>query len=366
MNAVSSIRKPRLVLAAISAAATLAIGTQLVLSQSAPPRDDGPVTAPRPDGPRGLGRPGPDSAGPGPDGPREGRRRPGRGPGAGPGPGRPEGMPAREAVQLSGTVSNFNFGPGGEVQSLMIKSSAKTIQVNLPPPLAPFATQVATVGGSVNLSAYPEMGLPDHPVYELASVKNEQGRELKLPNPDDRKFVHEEGSIKSLNYARHGEVDGAVLDNGDFVHVGPSAGTLKLAVGKKITVDGVGHPMVLSDHRAVHAIAIDGKMLGPAEGPGARGGPGERGPQGGPDGRRGPGRDGRDGLQHPQGAGGPLPAPGPRGGRGPAGRPGAGPDAPDDPPPPPGGPGRDDLQPPPRFDDNADVQQPDQIPPIEP
>jgi len=293
-------------------------------------------------------------------------------------------MPQREAIDLSGTVANYNFGPRGEVEALMIKSSDKTIQVNLPPPISPFAVQVATLGAQVTIKAFPEMGLPDHPIYELESVKNEQGRELKEPSPGDRKFVHEEGTIKSLNYARHGEINGAVLDSGNFVHLGPAAVTIKLTVGQKITVDGVGHPMMLSDHRAVEAVAIDGKMLEPADEPGARGDPQDARPDGGPDrprGRRG-GR-GRGGPGGPRGAmggpgspdavdrpdgpgdsGGPRNRPGPR--RGGRGRPGSPPDGADAPPTPPQG-GRDNLQPPPQINDEPSGNLSDShSPPVEP
>src|SRR5579859_1441952 len=176
MNISSAIRKPRLILAVLAAAASLAAGAQLVLSQEAPPTLSGgpggaakqvgpPGAVGRPDGP---GRGGPDGFGPGPRGfgrgpdgaGRGGPRGARRGPGGPPGtdrldrPGRP--IPLGEAVQLSGTVTNYNFGPWGTVEALMIKTSDKTIQVNLPPPLAPFATQVAAVGASVNLTAYPE------------------------------------------------------------------------------------------------------------------------------------------------------------------------------------------------------------------
>ena len=43
-----------------------------------------------------------------------------------------------------------------------------------------------------------------------------------------------DGVVKQLNYARGGEVNGAILESGDFVFVGPkSAEELKLAVGQK-------------------------------------------------------------------------------------------------------------------------------------
>ena len=247
------------------------------------------------------------------------------------GPGGPGGFGARPphqqpAVDLTGTVDGLNYSPRGDVDGLMLKLSDKTAQINLPPGLGVAVSQIS-VGSSVKVSAHPEPGEADHPIYELATLTTESGKKISTPGAGDEKFVHEESTIKHLNYARRGEVDGALLDNGDFVHVGPAARDLKLSVGQKILVDGVANPMLTSDHQAIHAVAIDGKVLrqGPPAGEGPDAGPGPRG-------RRGPG-----------GPGGPDGGPGPQGGPGgpAAGGPGSANNAP---PPPPGG-RADDNQP---------------------
>ncbi len=327
MNALIKSRISRLTLATLGAAAALTIGSHIALSQARPgdgPPGNGPGPGPgQSNGPAGRPQQGP----PGAPGPMR------QGPGGSrqdPGPSRQTPPPPRETVELSGSVISYNFAPRGNVDSLMIKTSDKTIQVNLPPPLAPFVAQLATVGNQVKITASPGMGMPDHGVYELVSLTTEQGRQIKQPSPEDRKFVHEEGTVKAFNFARHGEVDGLLLDNGDFVHIGPQAASLKLTVSQKLTIDGVGHPMLGSEHRAVEAMAIDGKMIEREWGPNAEGGPGPRGQADGPgpEGRRGRGPNGMRGGGGFEGPGGPQ-GPGGRGGRegmdGPPQGPGRGP-----------------------------------------
>ena len=51
-----------------------------------------------------------------------------------------------------------------------------------------------------------------------------------------------DGVVKYLNYTRHGEVNGAILENGNFVHLGPKGAKLvKLAIGEKLSVVGYGN-----------------------------------------------------------------------------------------------------------------------------
>ena len=324
-------------------AATASIG----LAQAAPLPPDGAATqAPPPPGgpPRGgSGLPGgPGMGGPGAGGmgmPGGPGMRGGRGMAGGPaGRGGPGARPERlqPAVDLTGTLDGVNYSPRGDVDGFMLKMSDKSAQINLPPGLGLAVSQISP-GSSLKVSAHPEPARPeagqaDHPIYVLATLTTEQGKKISAPGEGDEKFIHEESTIKRLNYARHGEVDGAQLENGDFVHLGPAARDLKLSVGQKILVDGPAHPMLTSDHQAIHAVAIDGKTLHqapPPPGEGLDAGPGPRGCRGpGPrvlqDGGPGP----QDGPRGPGGAG-------PRGGN-------------DAPPPPPG----------PRADDGRDGQNP--------
>src|SRR5579863_936247 len=150
------------------------------------------------------------------------QRGPGAGEGRGNGPPRggrpgPEGPPPRpQAVQINGTVESFNLNRHGGIDGMMVKTNDRTVQVNLAPDVGVLVSERAAAGAQVKISGFPEPGEADHDVYELSSLTASDGKELKLAGPDDDRFAHIEGTVKRLNYARHGEVDGAVLDSGDL------------------------------------------------------------------------------------------------------------------------------------------------------
>ena len=65
------------------------------------------------------------------------------------------------------------------------------------------------------------------------------GCHLMQPKPKEE-FTQVKGTILSLNYTPHGDIDGFVLESGEVIHVGPKeAKELNLYKGEKIT--GVGH-----------------------------------------------------------------------------------------------------------------------------
>lgn len=224
------------------------------------------------------------------------------------GPGGPATRPAEETQNLKGVIQSYNYAPGGEVDALMIKQGDALVQVNLPPRMGAIVPSVAAEGDEVTIVAAPRLGMPGHSVYELVSLTGKNGKQLSVPKPGDERIQHAEGNIKQLNYDREGRVNGAVLDNGDFVHLPPDrAASLKLNVGDNLKVDGVGRPM-LSGHQSIEAYSVNGTEVrplsemgrgrGPMDGPGARRGMGpmgRRGPMGGPEGMEGPHRRGAPG-----------------------------------------------------------------------
>ena len=281
------LRERKTILAALGLAAAIGLGTTRASAQVAPP--PGPPGAGAADVGPGQAPP------PGPRGP-QGQMRPPRGPR----------MAPRETVSLSGTIENYNLSPRGDVDGFILKTADRTVQVNVPPGVGLLLSQQAAVGAQVKLKAFARPSRADRSVYQLVSLSGESGKEFKVPTPEDRRFVHEEGSIKNLNYSQSGEVDGVVLSTGDLVHIGPSAADLKLAIDQKLTVDGFALPALGSEHQAIEAVAIDSKPVvrpgppapqsdGPHPGPGPRARPGTQGPGGPPpDGAlpRGPDRAG--------------------------------------------------------------------------
>ncbi len=111
------------------------------------------------------------------------------------------------------------------------------------------------------------------------------------------------GVVKAFNHAARGEVDGVVLDNGDFIRIGPrDVKSAKLEVGQEVTA--VGHASKTSDgHTMIDRVTkINDKTVSQSQrfgrrGPGRQNGPGD---QDGP-----PGRGDQDGPPGPRGPGGP-------------------------------------------------------------
>ena len=69
------------------------------------------------------------------------------------------------------------------------------------------------------------------------------------------------GIVERLNYVRHGEANGVVLDTGDFIHLKPDGmRQVDLKVGDSVDVDGKVHPMELGG-RMVEATVVNGVHL---------------------------------------------------------------------------------------------------------
>jgi hypothetical protein len=106
-------------------------------------------------------------------------RRPDRAP-----PGREANRPERPTVALTGTIQSFNLNPDGLPESLMLKTNDQLVQVNFPPPIGAMINQVSPAGSVIHVQASPDLGLPDHPVYLLRSLKSDKTEQtLAVPTP---------------------------------------------------------------------------------------------------------------------------------------------------------------------------------------
>jgi len=130
---------------------------------------------------------------------------------------------APEPHTLKGVVERFNHSPEGRYEGILLKSGDKLLQVNFPKHMAAEVTKAVAMGDQISVVVVAEDTKGDHPVYRLQKLTTAKGGEIAM----EQKI---EGVVKSLNYSRHGEVNGAVLDNGNFVHLGPKGAKLvKLA-----------------------------------------------------------------------------------------------------------------------------------------
>ncbi len=148
------------------------------------------------------------------------------------------------AKRLKGTVEAYNYSPKGKVEGLLVRTDSSVAQVNFPPHAE---AERFAVGSAIDVAVEPEEGGPKHdraahPVYHAI-------------DEDDERI---EGNVVRLNYTRHGEANGVVLDTGDFVHLKPHGmRAAALAIGDHVCAEGSIRPM-LTGGRAVEAETVNG------------------------------------------------------------------------------------------------------------
>ena len=73
---------------------------------------------------------------------------------------------------------------------------------------------------------------------------------------------HFSGRIERLNYALHGEVNGGILESGDFLHLKPEgARAINLAVGMAVEARGKTRPMP-GGRFVIDADEVNGTVIG--------------------------------------------------------------------------------------------------------
>ena len=152
-------------------------------------------------------------------------------------------------MEKTGIVQTFNVSPKGTLEGLLMKIDDEIIQINFREEFAAEITSVAAEGKELKADVKPEepYGHPNHPVFRLLSLGAHNG--------------HFEGKVKRLNYALHGEVNGAILDSGDFLHVKPhGAAALGLKPGMKVKGTGSSKPM-FDGHRVIEATEVNGFQI---------------------------------------------------------------------------------------------------------
>jgi hypothetical protein len=208
------------------------------------------------------------------------------------GEGRPD---SSKSQTVSGIVDGYNLDPRGMVSGIVVKDDAgKVAQFNMPPEMAGSLAAAIAVGQKVQATGMAEIVSGDRACYRLSSLSSGDGKQYTVPGRNEWQVQHVDGVVKQLNRTPRGEVDGAILDSGDFVHVGPhEAAQLNLAVGQKVSADGWSRSMLMG-HSLIVATKVNGTTIQrprPMDGP-----PGRDGAQ-----RGGPGRGGPGGPGGPQG-----------------------------------------------------------------
>ncbi|WP_031498320.1 hypothetical protein [Bryobacter aggregatus] len=158
-------------------------------------------------------------------------------------------------MKKSGTIQAMNLSPKGRYRGFLLKTSKGTVQINLPKGKT---NDLLKPGVEIAAEVEEEesRGKRGHRVFRLLHLLKENG------GNGHSQFS---GKVLSLNYARHGEVNGGILDSGDFLHLKPEAArAVALKVGMEVT--GVGHtkPMAgdhAGDHLVIEAEEVNGIQM---------------------------------------------------------------------------------------------------------
>jgi len=167
----------------------------------------------------------------------------------------------RKLAKFRGILQEFNFSPKGGIEGFLLHSEGQTVQVNVTPHVG-FAV-VRGIGQDVEatVEAEPATGKysdSEHPVYSLVILHGADGKVLIFAGDGDREITAVQGVVKRINYARHGEANGVVLESGDFVHLKPEGMKgVGLKVGDQVTAEGKSALMPLGQ-KVIEAKTING------------------------------------------------------------------------------------------------------------
>ena len=174
--------------------------------------------------------------------------------------------PERGLEKIHGVLQDFNFSPRGAIEGFLLHTDSGSVQVNVTTDVG-FAV-VRGIGQNVDVTAEPEQatagresapGLP----ARLPAWRRRQG-DVIYAEPGDEQSVTIQGTVKRINFAKHGEADGVILESGDFVHLKTTGmQNCRLAAGDVVTVEGTASRMPLGQHlvkpRAINGQAVSKK-----------------------------------------------------------------------------------------------------------
>jgi hypothetical protein len=180
------------------------------------------------------------------------------------------------AESLTGTYRQPIYSPKGELEGLLIEVDGAAVQLVLDPHEHDAAFERLVIGQTLTLEATPSKPSPKgeaaHPVFQLKALTAVDGKKPAAGTPARKLF---KGRVELLNYAKHGEPNGVVLDSGDFIHLHPEGfRDAALKIGDTVAAEGDAEPKIgggfVVEATRVNDIALAGKKPhhGPKHGPG--------------------------------------------------------------------------------------------------
>jgi hypothetical protein len=171
-------------------------------------------------------------------------------------------------TRVEGIFQYVIYSPKGDVEGGLIESEEGSVQLVLrkDDELTAIAFLGLRPGQTITVKATRKgpsvKGKSVHSVFETEELVKVDGR--KPPKHASLKQSGYSGTVLRVNYARHGEPNGVILDSGDFIHLKPGGmSKLRLKTGDKVRAEGDAHRLIDDLGWAVDATHVNGKRLNP-------------------------------------------------------------------------------------------------------
>ena len=171
-------------------------------------------------------------------------------------------MKAQKKLTLSATFAHLIFSPKGTIEGVMLTADDADMQIvfDKEDESAAAAFEGVVAGQEVEVEVKPakpsDKGESAHAVYQLERVRSIEGA---AASSTPEAFT---GTVVRLNYARHGQPNGVILDTGDFVHTKPHGmAKLALTIGQKVKAKGSARRLSVGTGRVIEATAVNGKTI---------------------------------------------------------------------------------------------------------
>lgn len=165
---------------------------------------------------------------------------------------------------VEGRFSQLIFSPKGAIEGLLIDTDGVLTQFVTDPQDRSVTEQLAGLHAGQalvlegSLAEPSPKGEPPHVVYDFDRLVSVDGKESTTQHREDGST----GVVVRFNYAKHGNPNGVVLDNGDFIHTKPDGlKKLGLKVGDQVKVKGEAKPLVTGTGRVIEAQKVNGVKL---------------------------------------------------------------------------------------------------------
>ncbi len=173
-------------------------------------------------------------------------------------------MPHAPLLSRTATFLHALYSPKGGVEGMLVELDGERVQFAFRhEPQLEEIVGLATAGDLLDVEIEPmpasDKGVAEHLVYRLAHVVAPRDRD----DSTARESATTSGAVVRFNYALHGEANGVVLDNGDFVHLRPDGmRQAKLAMGAHVTAQGPSRRLRFGEGRAIEAEVVNGQPVG--------------------------------------------------------------------------------------------------------